>query len=415
MINFDRLEEQVHNALTHLHDPDYQPPSLLCRVLGCPPTEGAVPLQSMLFEALEALEPDIALSSDAHNRRVYDVLHFRYVLDLTQEETAERLNVSVRHLNRIQRKAVHTLTRSLWDSCVEKQNFGEASTSPPTDRTIPPSELDWNAQAKRELASVQENNPDAVSEVTPTIDHVLKLVQVIASERQVDVAAEFVQSNLTAAVHPSVLRQMLVATLERLIRYTSGGGRITVSARLENGNVKFTLTGARISREPPQEDELTSGILIPSEASVSAHIQNDFIFFWLELPTPGKTTTLVLDDNHDMARLYRRYTDGTAYHIIHITRGQTLFETIQEVDPDIIVLDVMLPDCDGWELLMRLRENRLTRDIPVVVCSVVKEKELALSLGATRCLSKPVRADEFIQALDQALAADSNEMRRTPG
>jgi CheY-like chemotaxis protein len=123
----------------------------------------------------------------------------------------------------------------------------------------------------------------------------------------------------------------------------------------------------------------------------------------VEVPSVGKTTVLVVDDNLDMARFYRRCSEGTRYHIVHVAQGQGLFETVKVVVPDIIVLDVMLPDVDGWELLMRLHEDPTTRSTPVIICTVVKEEDLALSLGAARYLTKPVRPREFIQALDQLL------------
>ena len=67
-----------------------------------------------------------------------------------------------------------------------------------------------------------------------------------------------------------------------------------------------------------------------------------------------------------------------------------------------IVLDVMLPDpaIDGWELLAQLHEHPETRSIPVIICSVIRERQLALSLGAASYLPKPVRRKDFIEALD---------------
>ena len=61
----------------------------------------------------------------------------------------------------------------------------------------------------------------------------------------------------------------------------------------------------------------------------------------------------------------------------------------------------MLPDIDGWRLLMLLHENAETRTIPVIVCTVVREEGLALSLGATRYLAKPVGPRDFIETLNQ--------------
>ena len=79
--------------------------------------------------------------------------------------------------------------------------------------------------------------------------------------------------------------------------------------------------------------------------------------------------------------------------------------------PDLIVLDVMLPDpdMDGWKLLMQLHGDAKTRAIPVVVCSVVREIELALALGAAVYVPKPVARRDFLAALESALCAGSEE------
>ena len=81
----------------------------------------------------------------------------------------------------------------------------------------------------------------------------------------------------------------------------------------------------------------------------------------------------------------------------------TTYETIEATHPDVIVLDVMLPDVDGWKLLTYLREAPISLDIPIIVCSVIKEEELALALGAERFLAKPVRPRLFVETLNQVL------------
>ncbi|MBI1877882.1 MAG: response regulator [Chloroflexi bacterium] len=112
---------------------------------------------------------------------------------------------------------------------------------------------------------------------------------------------------------------------------------------------------------------------------------------------------LVIDDNADLVHFYRRYTTGTRYQIVHLAEGQHTLSTVKEIRPNIIILDVMLPDIDGWELLTDLRGQPATQMIPIIVCSVVRRAELALSLGASLYLPKPVRRREFVQALDQIL------------
>jgi CheY-like chemotaxis protein len=97
---------------------------------------------------------------------------------------------------------------------------------------------------------------------------------------------------------------------------------------------------------------------------------------------------------------------GSRYEIVHLPTGNALFEAIAETRPALIVLDVLLPDADGWELLTYLHEHPATRTIPIVVASVVRGEELALALGAAAYLPKPVRRQPFMQLLDHFLAGD---------
>jgi CheY-like chemotaxis protein len=61
----------------------------------------------------------------------------------------------------------------------------------------------------------------------------------------------------------------------------------------------------------------------------------------------------------------------------------------------------MMPEMDGWELLQRLRNHPQTADIPVVICSVINNPDLAYSLGASLFLPKPVSRDDVLEALRQ--------------
>jgi len=132
-------------------------------------------------------------------------------------------------------------------------------------------------------------------------------------------------------------------------------------------------------------------------------VESHNLFLWIEVPSVGKVRVLVVDDNPDMVRFYRSSTLGTRYEIVELAEGKDLFRTIDDSAIDVIVLDVMLPDVDGWQLLMRLHPDRTARQIPVIICSVVREESLALSLGAAHYLAKPVGRREFLQALNRVL------------
>ena len=413
MTTHEILVQELHEALAHLYDPVYQPSETLCTLLDLDPQGGALAVQSALIGAVEALAPLPNTPATAQTRRVHDVLYSRYVLKLSQEETAEWLNMSRRSVQRAQAEAVHTLARILWERGAARNGLphhrAEEKGGLSLEEGAPEAQAqDWHAQAGRELAALYARAPDAVSSVGEVIEDVLALEMALMSERGVRVQVGSVQPNLVAEVHPVVLRQTLITAIEQLARYTSSR-QITIFARLEGRNVKISMATAVAPEDRLLEADLNSAILAAENMSVDAHVDGGRAFLWIEIPYGGGITVLVVDDNPDIAHFYRRATEGTRYHIVHTTQGQSLFETVATTTPDIIVLDIMLPDVDGWKLLTHLHQNPATRSIPVIVCSVIRAEELALSLGAALYLAKPVRFHEFTQALDQVLLQASEE------
>jgi CheY-like chemotaxis protein len=114
-----------------------------------------------------------------------------------------------------------------------------------------------------------------------------------------------------------------------------------------------------------------------------------------------------VEDNAELVHFYRRFVANTQYEIVHAPEGESVFAAIAESSPAAIVLDVMLPDTDGWELLAQLQEDPSTRAIPIIICSVVRRAAIADTLNAAFYLPKPVRRQQFIQAIDQVLAQAS--------
>ncbi|HLF01425.1 MAG TPA: response regulator, partial [Anaerolineales bacterium] len=69
--------------------------------------------------------------------------------------------------------------------------------------------------------------------------------------------------------------------------------------------------------------------------------------------------------------------------------------------PDIVLLDVLMPHHDGWQVLSELKDHPDTHDIPVIVCSILTEREKALRLGATDYLIKPILDVDLVSALSR--------------
>ena len=128
--------------------------------------------------------------------------------------------------------------------------------------------------------------------------------------------------------------------------------------------------------------------------------EDEAFSFRLKLPTVNQITVLAIDDNPDTLQLLQRYTAGTRYHLLGESDPKRCLALAEAISPDIILLDVMLQDLDGWELLGRFRAHPQLGDRPVIVCTILPQRDLALSLGAAGFLSKPVSQRQLLSALD---------------
>ena len=407
MMTCDALERELHKALTHLYDPDYTPADALYMLMGCDRDSGLLGLQNAILRAIENLKPPIDTPPSAQTRRLYDVLFNRFVLKLTQEETAYKLSISRSTIQRAQREALHLLASDLWQSShspkqVAKGAIIDESSAISEEARIRAQERDWPSQVQRELNSLWHKAPENICIIEDTIADAIEIINRLLQDQDASAEVRYIQPNLTATVHPVILQQILISSLKRLAQLSTSR-HVDIFARLEDGNVKITLSTSVSEEVVTRTREIIDDIPASEDIQIETEFHSSQVFVWIEMPSIGKVSVFVVDDNEDMVLFYRSSTIGTRYQITHIADGKTLFQTIPNLLPDIIVLDVMLPDIDGWRLLMRLHENPETRSIPVIICTVVKEKDLATSLGAFGYLQKPVRRQEFIRTLDDAL------------
>jgi CheY-like chemotaxis protein len=407
-VNFERFREELRDALAGLYDPDYLPSELLVRVVGCEPGAGGGPTQSAIVQVIEELEPKLSTPRGAELRLVYDTLHHRFVLGMTQEETAYQMRMSVRHLRRVQREATHFLARLIWEQAIAREASGESTersdeTDDDNNSGLGPAALDWRAQVGEELASLQRSAPEAVADVTETIQAVVELERVLTARYGVTLRTGSLEQGLSALVHPSAFRQVLVMALGQFVRCLPLAV-ITVDAYAEARSAVISLRASCEIAEPVPDVSFLEELLTSLGGSAAVSVDDDGLCLRVAIPCSGEVGVLIVDDNDDLVHFYRRCVAGTRYRLSHVAEGRQVLDLVGRTPPDIVVLDVMLPDMDGWELLSQLHEHPATREIPIVVCSVINEPELALALGAAVYLPKPVDPDTFVGALNRARA-----------
>jgi CheY-like chemotaxis protein len=401
---FDDFAQSLSEALTHLYDPAYHPPQDLMTVLAATQPQATGSVQQMIVSAIQHLQPDAEVPPTARSRRLYELLTCRYVQELTQEETAERLSITSRHLRREQKQAVNLLAQNLWMRwCAIRAAQPTAAMSEVGKEQ---SEMDWRSQVHQELAVLEGSDPGAIADVSTVIEQVVQLKEKAGMLHDAAlVVAPFAQG-IEAAIHPSVLRQLLIIAIQKLAQAMTHG-LIHLHIVPTESNIQILISGTPIHATAQVSSEFIAQTVTARGGEFQVEQRGDTVEFHLRLPRVQRATLLVVDDNEDIIHVYRRYLERTRFRVVHVNSGEAVFEQIKLVRPDIILLDVMLPDMDGWEVLTRLHENVETRTLPIIVCSVIRQEELALALGAALYVSKPVRRADLIQALEQVLAQSS--------
>ena len=128
------------------------------------------------------------------------------------------------------------------------------------------------------------------------------------------------------------------------------------------------------------------------------------------VPASGGSTILVIDDDPAVHDLLRRYLSKEGFRVAGATGGAEGLEVAHTLRPDEIVLDVMMPTMDGWAVLTALKADPSVADIPVIMLSIIDDKNMGFALGASEYLTKPIVRDRLVGVIAkyrQAHAAPS--------
>jgi CheY-like chemotaxis protein len=130
--------------------------------------------------------------------------------------------------------------------------------------------------------------------------------------------------------------------------------------------------------------------------------------FWFTIPLfhqpseeipEGKKIVLAIDDDPQVINLYERYLNPQGYHVVALTDPSRAKERIAILKPFAVTLDIMMPDIDGWTVLTSLKSDPATRDIPIIICSIVEQTDKGFTLGAADYLVKPIQEEDIVKAL----------------
>ena len=106
----------------------------------------------------------------------------------------------------------------------------------------------------------------------------------------------------------------------------------------------------------------------------------------------GNLTILAVDDDLQVISLYERYLKPQGYQVVPCTNPNLAVAKAKSIHPIAITLDIMMPDKDGWQVMHELKSDPATRDIPILLCSILEDEEKGINLGASDYLSQTIHA-----------------------
>jgi CheY-like chemotaxis protein/anti-sigma regulatory factor (Ser/Thr protein kinase) len=117
--------------------------------------------------------------------------------------------------------------------------------------------------------------------------------------------------------------------------------------------------------------------------------------------TPQANTVLVVDDDPAARDLLERFLQKEGFNTASAENGVQALKLVREIRPVAVTLDVMMPGMDGWTVLSSIKADPETATTPVIIVSVVDDKNLGYSLGAAEYLNKPIDREHLSRVLDR--------------
>jgi signal transduction histidine kinase/DNA-binding response OmpR family regulator/CHASE3 domain sensor protein len=291
-------------------------------------------------------------------------------------------------------------------------------------------------------AGQMELHPERV-QVAENIELVLSTIEPLARTKNITIDNDS-GSSLHLVADPTKLKQMLLNLVSNAIKFTSPGGRVSIRTRQVGSWMEIAVTDSGIGIAEADLDRLFTefqqldaghgrqqegtglGLALTKrfaelhggEVKVQS-VPGQGSTFTLRLPIeamksmeppahevqligpadPDRPLILVVEDNPQAAEILARHLEAGGFRMSVAHTGAEALAMARDLLPVAITLDILLPEIDGWEVLTRLKADELTRNIPVVVISVVDNAALGRALGAMDYFVKPVDRGALLSRL----------------
>lgn len=397
-VNRAAFSDRVKDALAHFYDLSVLQTHPLAEVLAASTasqsTRGQA-LRSVLADTIESLRPKDIVPFDRPEWLTYRAMALRYIECLTPDEACHELGLGRTSFYKYLNVGLEGVIDILWERVGVQEPRG---TEPSRPEGGP-------APAEREAMRVAQTSARQPVNLWTVMEGALVTLAPLSDKRQIALSADPPPHCSLVYGDPAMLRQALLGILMEVItRVDAGVCRLDL---VDQGDqVAWRLWSQDKRTHLCDQLAAASGIALARNVlavygghlAISAGCPDQPIISFT-LPTLRPRTVLIVDDDPNAQRLYRHYLQAEEYDVRVATDAHSAWATLQAERPDAIILDVLMPQEDGWNVLQRLRTQPETRGIPVLICSVLSQPQLALALGADQVLQKPVDQEQMLRTL----------------
>jgi CheY-like chemotaxis protein len=383
----------VHDALGKLYDTPALQQQPLAALLDPAQTSALLrgqKLRRMLLASIQSLHPTAGVPATSPDWRAYHLLEKRYIEGLDPNEAMRQLGLAKSQFFREQARGIEAVAADLWGRYMDAQAAPADVSRPDLIR----------AEAERLAAHVVQRGVDD-RELLADLSAILTP---LAAARGVSLRLVSLHALSDLMVDRVILRQTLLVACNALLNVPGVQSLVVDSPSDGRRGVCATgqpAPGAAI-RDVAIPDEalaLCRSLVEASGGTTAVTLKGDALEVQLTWASNPLRTLLVVDDNAGLADLFRRYLVGHPWRVLSACNGVQARELLAGTRPDVILLDVLMPQEDGWEFLLSLKSSESFRTVPVVVCSVLDQPQIALTLGAAAYLPKPVTQQALLGAL----------------
>lgn len=387
---------QLREVLNHLYDFAYLQNHSLLDWFGESHHYGPSRSQAtrrIVLEAIEQMNPGPRFSPRAPESRCYQILLQRFLEGRPPSEVAQELGIVERQFYRDQHEAIHGLASLLWEHHSE---------------TLAPNKAD-SAQGAilTEVMRFDDRGGRTSWDICELVREALQLAQSMHTKLGGDVHLVCPDGPLMLSTSRMLLRQAVLQILGSLYSFDGLQSlQATVCLLDDHPQIVFQIHAepmdGYIAHLTP-DIAAAQQVLQPISASITHEtLAKERARLSIDLPA-DRPIVLVIEDNRDAVQLFERFLSDRSCRVLGVGSGREGLDLAQQLQPAAIILDLMIPVEDGWEILQRLKANPTTEHIPVIVCSVLHQEPLARALGASGYLRKPVTREMLLSELDRLL------------